>query len=109
MAYGGSLTFNPLRDSIPLPDGSSFRFSPPVGPELPSNGYVSTTEYYSAPPADGASVKLAVSPTSERIQLVEPFRAWDGEDSMDLSVLIKVKGKCSKLDCSLSSTPDIPS
>ncbi|GAA5916530.1 hypothetical protein JCM6882_003573 [Rhodosporidiobolus microsporus] len=96
-AYAGTLAFNPLTDSIPLPDGSSFRFRPPVGPELPpSGGYVSTLDYYGAPPApeDAGAVELAVSPDSERIQLIKPFGKWDGEDGMDLDVLIKVKGKC---------------
>ncbi|GAA6042683.1 hypothetical protein JCM8097_003744 [Rhodosporidiobolus ruineniae] len=93
-AYAGSLTFNPLTDSIPLPGGGSFRFQPPVGPELPATGYVSTLDYYSAPPEDGEAVKLAVSPTSDRIQLITPFKPWDGKDEMDMDILIKVKGKC---------------
>ncbi|GAA6023035.1 hypothetical protein JCM10207_002050 [Rhodosporidiobolus poonsookiae] len=93
-AYAGTLAFNPLTDSIPLPNGGSFRFQPPVGPELPSAGYVSTLDYYGEPPADGESVQLAVSPTSERIQLITPFKPWDGKDNVEMDVLIKVKGKC---------------
>ncbi|KAM0756199.1 putative aconitate hydratase [Meredithblackwellia eburnea MCA 4105] len=94
MAYAGSLSFNPLTDSIPLPNGSSFRFSPPEGPQLPENGYVSTLEYYGAPPENGDDITLAVSPTSDRVQIIKPFDAWNGEDTMELRVLIKVKGKC---------------
>ncbi|GAA5872653.1 hypothetical protein JCM8547_003720 [Rhodosporidiobolus lusitaniae] len=93
-AYAGKLDFNPITDSIPLPDGGSFRFSPPFGPELPEKGYVAALEYYGAPPEDGESVKLAVSPESQRIQLITPFQPWDGKDSLDADILIKVKGKC---------------
>lgn len=93
-AYAGTLAFNPLTDSIPTPSGVPFRFQPPVGPELPPTGYIAALEYYGAPPEVGESLELAVSPHSERIQLITPFNSWDGEDRLEAAVLIKVKGKC---------------
>ncbi|ORY81810.1 aconitate hydratase [Leucosporidium creatinivorum] len=93
-AYAGTLAFNPLIDSIPTPSGKPFRFQPPVGPELPPTGYIAALEYYGAPPEDGAAVELAVSPQSERIQLITPFNPWDGKDELEAAILLKVKGKC---------------
>lgn len=95
MAFAGDLTFNPLTDSLPLPDGSNFRFTPPQGPSLPQRGYERTLELYAPPPEDGSSVDLAVDPSSSRIQLIKPFDAWNGEDEQNLELLIKVRGKCS--------------
>ncbi len=95
-AYAGSLTFNTLTDSIPLPDGGTFKFQPPTGYELPPDGYVSALEYYSPPSLEPDSIELAVSPRSDRIQLITPFDKWHGKDELEGTILIKVKGKCSK-------------
>jgi aconitate hydratase len=107
MAFAGDLTFNPLTDSLPRPDGSSFRFTPPQGPSLPQRGYERTLELYGPPPEDGSSVDLAVDPSSNRIQLIEPFDAWNGEDEQEVELLIKVRGKCSmsRISVSPSMTP----
>ncbi|MHC4470417.1 MAG: aconitate hydratase [Planctomycetota bacterium] len=94
LAFGGRLSWNPVTDAIPLPDGGEFRFEPPVGAELPSGGFTRGAEGFEAPPEDGSSVELSVAPDSERLQLLEPFPAWDGEDLEGLPVLLKAAGKC---------------
>ena len=93
MIFAGSLTFNPITDSIPTPNGP-FKFSPPSGFELPGKGFDAGVDTYQPPPKDGSKVKVSVSPTSTRLQLLEPFAKWNGKDAVDLDVLIKVKGKC---------------
>ncbi|WWC93848.1 aconitate hydratase, mitochondrial [Kwoniella sp. B9012] len=94
MAFSGDLQFNPMKDSLRLPDGTDFRFSPPVGSSLPEKGYERTLEFYEAPPMDASHVELAVDPNSTRIQLITPFNEWNGQDEQDLEMLIKVRGKC---------------
>jgi aconitate hydratase len=91
MAYAlaGTLEFNPLIDEI---DG--VRLDEPRGETLPGNGFESGTEGFVPPPEDVSGVDVVVDPKSERLQLLEPFPAWDGEDYIDLPVLIKAQGKC---------------
>ncbi|MDQ1438632.1 MAG: aconitate hydratase [Acidimicrobiaceae bacterium] len=91
MAYAlaGTLDFNPLTDSV---DG--VRLDPPVGEELPARGFESGEAGFIAPPPSGEGVDVVVRPDSDRLQLLEPFPAWDGRDFTDLAVLLKAKGKC---------------
>ncbi|QSZ31982.1 hypothetical protein DSL72_001551 [Monilinia vaccinii-corymbosi] len=93
MTIAGSLHFNPLTDTLKGKDGKEFKLSPPTGDGLPSRGYDPGLNTYQAPPAERASVSVAVSPTSDRLQLLEPFKAWDGKDALDMPILIKAKGK----------------
>jgi aconitate hydratase len=93
MTIAGTLHFNPLTDKLKDKDGNEFLLSPPTGAGLPSRGYDPGQDTYQAPPKDRASVSVAVSPTSDRLQLLEPFPPWDGQDKMDLPILIKTKGK----------------
>ncbi|RAL61981.1 hypothetical protein DID88_002470 [Monilinia fructigena] len=93
MTIAGSLHFNPLTDSLKDKDGKEFKLSPPTGDGLPSRGYDPGQDTYQAPPAERASVSVAVSPTSDRLQLLEPFKPWDGKDALDMPILIKAKGK----------------
>lgn len=65
-----------------------------TGDELPSRGFDSGVDTYDAPPSDGSKVNVDVDPKSQRLQLLEPFDKWDGKDLEDLTILIKVKGKC---------------
>jgi aconitate hydratase len=88
-ALAGTLEFNPLADEI---DG--VKLDPPIGEDLPKRGFDPGESGFLAPPADGAKVDVVVSPDSERLQLLEPFAAWDGNDYIDLPVLMKAKGKC---------------
>ncbi|MBA2626127.1 MAG: aconitate hydratase, partial [Acidimicrobiia bacterium] len=88
-ALAGTLDFDPLRDEI---DG--VRLDPPVGEELPSKGFEEGESGFQAPPPEGEGVDVKVDPGSERLQLLEAFPAWDGEDLIELPVLVKAKGKC---------------
>ena len=93
LAFAGSLEFDPVHGTIPGPDGKPFRFTAPESEELPAQGFAKGEEGYEAPAADGDKVPVAVSPTSERIQLLQPFPRWDGKDFTELPVLVKTKGK----------------
>ena len=94
VALSGRLDFDPTVDTITAPDGTQVRLDAPVGEVLPSNGYDAGSNTFTAPPADGTGVSVAVSPTSTRLQLLEPFPAWNGKDYLGLPVLMKAKGKC---------------
>jgi aconitate hydratase len=94
MALAGRLSFNPLTDTLTGSDGKPFKLEPPKSaPEVPANNFDRGHSAYVAPPEDGSSIELAVSPNSDRIQLMEPWPAWDGEDFRDMPVLMKTKGK----------------
>ncbi|MBK7214740.1 MAG: aconitate hydratase [Bacteroidales bacterium] len=93
-AISGDLTFNPLTDYLTNADGEKVMLDEPVGMELPPNGFAVEDAGYLAPPADGSAIQINVSPTSERLQLLEPFPAWRKQDLKNLPLLIKVKGKC---------------
>ena len=94
VALSGRLDFDPTVDTITAPDGTQVRLEAPVGEVLPSNGYDAGSNTFTAPPADGTGVSVAVNPTSKRLQLLEPFPAWNGKDYLGLPVLMKAKGKC---------------
>ncbi|KAL5637592.1 hypothetical protein ACGC1H_004115 [Rhizoctonia solani] len=94
MAFAGDLTFNPLKDELTGADGQKFKFSDPSGNELPPRGYDPGEDTFQAPPKDRASVNVAVDPKSDRLQLLQPFKPWDGKSPKNLPVLIKVQGKC---------------
>ncbi|KYG65669.1 aconitate hydratase [Bdellovibrio bacteriovorus] len=93
MALGlaGRLDFNPATDELQGPKGK-IKLQAPVAPELPAQGFIPDTEGYQKPA--GAQAQVAVSPTSERLQLLAPFTKWDGKDFVDNLVLAKAKGKC---------------
>ncbi|HEY9776688.1 MAG TPA: aconitate hydratase [Planktothrix sp.] len=93
-ALSGSLSFNPMKDTLKTADGKQVKLEPPVAPELPANGFVSEDAGYIAPPENGDNVKVAVDPKSDRLQLLEPFAPWDGKDYTSLAVLLKANGKC---------------
>jgi len=82
MSLAGTLNFNPLTDSLKDKDGNEFMLKEPTGAGLPSNGYDPGMDTYQAPPAERSSISVAVSPTSDRLQLLEPFNAWDGKDAL---------------------------
>jgi len=94
LTLAGTLDFNPLTDSLKAADGSDFNLASPYGDELPSRGFDAGEDTYQAPPADGSSVAVDVSPSSDRLQLLTPFARWNGEDLADMRILIKVQGKC---------------
>mmetsp|Transcript_8128 Transcript_8128/g.14013 ORF Transcript_8128/g.14013 Transcript_8128/m.14013 type:complete len:781 (+) Transcript_8128:39-2381(+) len=94
MVLAGRLSFNPLTDSLTAPDGSSYKLEPPSGDRLPSKGFDAGEDTFQAPPADRNGLEVKVDPSSDRLQLLEPFAPWDGKDYTGLPVLIKAKGKC---------------
>ena len=94
MALGGSLSFNPLTDTVTNEAGEEVRLDPPSGNELPANGFETGEDGFVAPPSDPSAVDVAVDEASERLKLLTPFEPWGGEDLRDLPVLLKAKGKC---------------
>ena len=94
VALSGRLDFDPTVDTITAPDGTEVMLDAPVGEIVPAQGYDPGVDTFTAPPADGSGVVVEVSPTSDRLQLLEPFPAWDGKDYLELPVLMKAKGKC---------------
>lgn len=95
MALGiaGRLDFNPMVDELIAPNGKKVKLAPPVADDLPKNGFLPDPNGYQAPA--GATAKVAVSPTSDRLQLLTPFAKWNGSDEYaDCLVLAKAKGKC---------------
>lgn len=93
LSLAGTLNFNPLVDTLKDKDGKDFKLSPPTGDGLPANGYDPGRDTYQAPPKDRSVVAVAVSPTSDRLQILEGFKAWNGKDAIDIPILIKAKGK----------------
>ncbi|PNF43609.1 Aconitate hydratase, mitochondrial [Cryptotermes secundus] len=94
LSIAGTLNFDPTKDKLKGTDGKEFLLDSPYGDELPSKGFDPGEDTYEAPPRDGSKLKVDVDPKSQRLQLLEPFDVWDGKDLIDLTILIKVKGKC---------------
>ena len=94
IAIAGRLDFNPLTDTLTNESGEAVKLDPPTGMELPPQGFAVEDAGYQAPAEDGSGVSVNVSPTSSRLQLLEPFAAWEGTDLKGLKLLIKAKGKC---------------
>ncbi|SCU90314.1 LANO_0D08306g1_1 [Lachancea nothofagi CBS 11611] len=93
IAIAGDLRFNPMTDKLKDKDGNEFMLKPPTGLGLPTKGYDAGENTYEAPPLERSNVEVKVSPTSDRLQLLKPFDAWDGKDPSDLPILIKALGK----------------
>lgn len=95
MIYSGDAQFNPLKDSINLPNGQEFKFKPPTGEELPQKGFEHGRDifYPEMDPNPNPTVQVKVSPASDRLQLLQPFNAWNGKE-LKTNVLLKVQGKC---------------
>ncbi len=94
LAIAGKLTFNPMTDEIENEKGEKVKLDPPVGQELPPSGFNKGKDGYIPPSKDGSSVEVIVKPDSERLQLLKPFKPWNGKDLEGLPVLLKAKGKC---------------
>ncbi|MBI2427928.1 MAG: aconitate hydratase [Ignavibacteriales bacterium] len=93
-AIAGKLTFNPLTDTLVNAKGELVKLEPPTGDELPADGFKPDEEGFVAPAKDGSKVNVAVDPKSDRLQLLAPFKKWEGSDLENLRILVKVKGKC---------------
>ncbi|WP_416437724.1 aconitate hydratase [Phnomibacter sp. MR] len=94
LAIAGDLTFNPITDTLTNENGEQVKLDPPSGDELPVRGFAVEDAGYQAPAEDGSGVNVIVEPTSKRLQLLDPFAAWEGTDLKGLKLLIKAKGKC---------------
>jgi aconitate hydratase len=94
LAIAGDLTFNPATDFLTNDKGEQVKLDEPTGMEMPPKGFAVEDAGYQAPAEDGSKVKVLVSPESDRLQLLEPFKAWEGVDLKGLKLLIKAKGKC---------------
>lgn len=95
MIYAPEMGFNPLKDSIKLENGEEFKFNPPAGEDLPSHGFIpGRSEFYpELEPQPKPEVEISVSPESDRLELLEPFLPWDGQE-VETTVILKVEGKC---------------
>lgn len=94
LAIAGDLTFNPLTDTLINENGEAVKLDPPSGDELPTRGFAVEDAGYQAPAEDGSKVEVKVAANSSRLQLLDPFAAWEGTDLHNLKLLIKAKGKC---------------
>jgi aconitate hydratase len=94
LAIAGDLTFNPLTDYLVNEKGEKIKLNEPLGIEMPIKGFAVEDAGYQAPAEDGSKVVIKVAPDSNRLQLLDPFKAWEGTDLKGLKLLIKAKGKC---------------
>ncbi|MDP7284965.1 MAG: aconitate hydratase [Candidatus Nitrosopelagicus sp.] len=95
LALGGNLSFNPLNDSLVASDGTKFRLDPPErAPDVPDREFVNVEGIYLPPSENPDAVQVLIDPESERLQKLEPFTAWDGQDLNNLHIIMKTKGKC---------------
>ena len=92
LTIAGDLCFNPLTDTLVNKDGEAVRLDPPQGDELPKAGFARGSEGYVAP--TGAGQEVVIAPDSKRLQRLMPFPAWDGNDLLNMPLLLKAKGKC---------------
>ena len=94
-ALGGSLSFNPLEDDLVSDKGTKFKLEPPkMAPDVPENGFLIANDVYIPPSKNPDSIEVLIDPNSERLQKLEPFLKWNGEDFKNLRIMIKAKGKC---------------
>jgi aconitate hydratase len=94
IAISGKLDFNPITDTLINANGEEVKLAEPTGQELPSAGFAVEDNGYQAPAEDGSGVEVVVSPDSQRLQLLSPFAAWDGNNITGAKLLIKAFGKC---------------
>jgi aconitate hydratase len=95
LAIAGRLSFNPMTDTLTGADGTEFKLEPPKpAPDVPERNFDFGASAYTAPPEDGSDVEVVVDPESKRIQIMQPWPAWDGNDFESAAVLVKVSGKC---------------
>jgi aconitate hydratase len=93
-SLSGKLTFDPMKDTLKNSRGEEVRLDPPVGDELPKRGFEQGDSGYLPPAKEGSQITIDVSPSSERLQLLEPFKPWSGKDLTHLRILLKAQGKC---------------
>jgi aconitate hydratase len=95
LALGGRLSFNPMKDELTAADGSKFKLDPPKSaPEVPKDGFMRPNGIFIAPPKNSEGLEVIIDPNSKRLQRLEPFEKWDGNDFEDIPIMVKAKGKC---------------
>ena len=94
LSIAGSMTFNPMTDTLINEDGQAVKLDPPSGDELPLKGFDKGEAGFIAPAENGSSVQVVIAKESNRLQALEPFTAWDGKELTNMPLLIKAKGKC---------------
>jgi len=94
IAISGRLDFDPMNDTLINEDGEAVKLDMPLGIELPVNGFAVEDAGFIAPDEDGSGVSVKVSPTSERLQLLESFQPIENESLAGAKLLIKAQGKC---------------
>jgi len=94
LVLAGDLTFNPITDFLTNSLGEQVKLAEPAGFDLPPGGFGSANNGFQKPSKDKSAVSVKIDPASDRLQILEPFPAWDGKDYKDLPLLIKAKGKC---------------
>lgn len=95
LSLGGKLSFNPLSDYLVAENGTKFKLQPPeIAPEVPKNGFQKGIDVYVPPSDDPDSVEVQINKDSNRLQILEPFDEWNGEDYVGLPIIVKAKGKC---------------
>jgi aconitate hydratase len=95
LALGGKLSFNPLKDDLIAADGTKFKLQPPsIAPEVPEDGFKIPDGIFVAPPHDSTNVDVVIDSNSKRLQRLEPFAKWSGNDFVELPIMVKAKGKC---------------
>ena len=104
LTIAGDLTFNPLTDSVQNEDGEAIELTPPNGEELPEKGFAVRDLGYQQPADKKNEIHIKINPSSQRLQKLKPFEAWDGENIIGMKLLIKVKGKCTTDHISMAGT-----
>ena len=94
IALSGRLDFNPITDTLVNSENEQIKLDPPIGDELPKNGFSVEENGYVEPPEDGSDIEIIVKDDSQRLQLLEPFKPWNGENISNARLLIKAHGKC---------------
>jgi len=95
LALGGKLSFNPLKDDLVAADGTKFKLEPPtIAPEVPEEGFKIPDGIFVAPPSNSTTVDVVIDPNSKRLQRLAPFEKWNGDDFVELPIMVKAKGKC---------------
>lgn len=94
IAISGRLDFNPMTDTLKNDKGEDVMLNEPTGMELPSAGFDVKDNGYQPPSEDGSHIEVVIDPNSKRLQILEPFAPWDGNDFNGMKLLIKAKGKC---------------